>query len=547
MSDVETRHLLVRNVVRNLGDDDAKTLAAACEVAGISRSAVVSHQTVRRSVDARGRREPRFVLHLELELPADLEVEEKQGGRVQWARSLAADRQRQVKSPEKPPVIIGMGPCGLFAALQLARHGIKPIILDRGKRVEDRAKDVAGLMGRGEINPESNLCFGEGGAGTWSDGKLYTRVGGPWIRPILETLVSHGGPDRILVDSRPHLGTDKLVRVLKSIRAELENLGCDLRFNTKVVDLVTDEDGVIGVTLADGTTIDSDRVIFAPGHSARDLYEVLVNRHVHVEPKPFAVGFRVEHTQEFIDGVQYGPWSNHDELPAAYYELAHTRKNAGKDVGVFSFCMCPGGSIVPTPTNEGEICVNGMSHAARSGKHANSAIVMSIDPSDFGRLAPSVANSGPPVLAGVRAQLAIEQAAWTLGGGKFVAPATTVPDYLGGKASRNVRRTTYKRGVREADITSLYPDFVNRSIQTSIREFDRRMRGFISEDGVLVGVETRTSAPICVVRDDLTLQSSSHRGLYPGGEGCGHGGGIMSAAIDGIRIAERVLDELSTE
>lgn len=547
MSDVETRHLLVRNIVRNLGDDDSKTLAAACDVAGISPSAVLSHQTIRRSVDARGRREPRFVLHLELELPADLEVEEKQGGRVQWARSLASKQERQVRQPQKPPVVVGMGPCGLFAALQLARNGVQPIILDRGKPVEARAKDVAGLMGRGEINPESNLCFGEGGAGTWSDGKLYTRVGGPWIRPILETLVSHGGPDRILIDSRPHLGTDKLVKVLKSIRAELEALGCDIRFDTKVVDLVTDDDGVVGVTLADGSTIDSDRVIFAPGHSARDLYEMLVKREVHIEAKPFAIGFRVEHTQEFIDGVQYGEWSNHEELPAAYYELAHTQKTGSKDVGVFSFCMCPGGSIVPTPTNEGEICVNGMSHAARSGKHANSAIVMSVDPADFGRLAPSVAGKGPAVLAGMRAQLAIEQAAWTLGGGGFVAPAATVPDYLRGKASRAVRRTTYKRGVREADITSLYPDFVNQAIQNSIREFDRKMRGFISEDGVLVGVETRTSAPICVVRDETTFQSSSHRGLYPGGEGCGHGGGIMSAAIDGIRIAERVLDELSAD
>jgi uncharacterized FAD-dependent dehydrogenase len=432
-----------------------------------------------------------------------------------------------------------MGPCGLFAAYQLAMRGVPPVVIDRGKPVETRAKDVAGLMGRGEINPDSNLCFGEGGAGTWSDGKLYTRVGGPWIRPILETLVAMGGPERILVDSRPHLGTDKLVKVLKGMRSALTELGCDLKFETTMKRLHTDGERVRGVELTDGTIIESDHVIFAPGHSARDLYRELVDQKVAVETKPFAVGFRIEHPQALIDEVQYGRWAGHEELPAAMYELSDSRTDNDGGPSVFSFCMCPGGSVVPTPTRDGEICVNGMSHAARSGKYANSALVASIGTEDFGRLAPDAA-AGPAVLAGMRAQESIEAAAWRAGGGAFVAPASTLTDFMMDKESDEVRRTTYKRGVQPAELGSLYPGFVIDALKRSVRTFDRTMRGFITSEAVLIGVETRTSAPIRFLRDESTYQSTSHPGLYPGGEGCGYGGGIMSAAIDGIRIAETI-------
>lgn len=530
----------VHEVVRALDEPDAILRDRAAEQLGLAGEDVVDLQIWRRSIDARGRRAPRFSHIVDVVLRDGVSPRTIAGNTAPTPAPTL--RARRVADPSAVrPIVLGAGPCGLFAALQLAEAGLRPVILDRGKAVEPRAKDVARLMGQGIINPESNLCYGEGGAGTWSDGKLYTRVGGPRVREVLERLVDLGAPDRILVDGRPHLGTDRLVALLKTFRRTITELGGTVRYDARV-DAVLSNDGVLtGVRLADGEVLDATHLILAPGHSARDLYRHLAETGVAMAPKGFAVGFRIEHPQALIDRIQYHDWADHAELPAAYYELSTQIATPAGDRGVYSFCMCPGGSVVPTPTHEGEICVNGMSHAARSGHWANSAMVVSVEPPDFA----GWARSDAPIdrlLAGIPFQQAAEAKAWELGGGAFVAPAQRVEDYLAGRSSSDVRRTSYKRGVQAADLTACYPEAVTQSLHAALRRFEGRMRGYISQDAVLIGVETRTSAPVTILRDPQSLQSPSIAGVFPAGEGAGYGGGIVSAAIDGLRVADRLLD-----
>lgn len=530
---------IVRDVSRELGESDEAFLRSACERAGLPYDALASWDLVRRSVDARGRRAPRFQNTVALSFRES----------VTPGNERVCALPQPVEHPPTPslpadaarPVIIGLGPCGIFAALHFLACGLRPIIIERGREVERRAKDVARLFGRGEINPESNLCFGEGGAGTWSDGKLYTRVKSPWIRHVLEELVALGAPERILVDGRPHMGTDRLVTLLKNARRLLLESGCEIHFDSRVTSLRTNKhNAVTGVALADGTIIDASHVILAIGHSARDVYRYLVANDVAIEAKPFAVGFRVEHPQALIDEAQYGRWADAPELESAYYELTTTLGPQFDKRGVYSFCMCPGGSVVATPTREGEVCVNGMSHAARSGRYANSALVATITPEDCARF-----SGDDSVLRGVSFQEMIEAKAWEAGGGAFVAPAQRLVDFAAGERSGDLRKTTYKRGVQSAALHELYPEAIRRAIEAALPEFNSRLRGFLSEDAVLIGVETRTSAPITILRDRERLVSPSHEGLYPAGEGAGYGGGIMSAALDGLRVAARITGELS--
>jgi uncharacterized FAD-dependent dehydrogenase len=527
----------VREVARALDDDESIVAERAAEKLGVSAEAVRGWSIFKRSIDARGRRAPRFTYIVDVDIDASaLRGATPSGPHVEPSPGPVLRSRRGGGRTDARPVVIGMGPCGLFAAMQLAEAGLRPIVIDRGRPVETRARDVSALMSRGVIDPESNLCFGEGGAGTWSDGKLYTRVGGARVREVLERMVELGSPDRILIDGRPHLGTDRLVALLKAFRRALVELGCELRFETRVEDFVVDRGRILGVRLQGGETIEASDVILAAGHSARDMYRRLVASGVEVRSKEFAVGFRIEHPQALIDSLQYGAMADHPALPAAYYEL---KAQVGTR-GVYSFCMCPGGSIVPTPTEEGEVCVNGMSHAARSGRWANSAMVVTVGRADFG----GEASGTGDVLAGMQFQRAVEERAWELGGGAFVAPAQRAVDFLAGRGSAEVRRTSYKRGVVGADLSGLYPEPVTEALRAALRDFERRMPGYLSDDAVLVGVETRTSAPVTVVRDRETLMSPSVEGLYPAGEGSGHGGGIVSAAIDGLRVAHRVLDRL---
>lgn len=537
----ETELWRVSGVVRELGEHPDTVFERAATRCGVEPASVVSSRIVKRSIDARGRRAPRFQHIVEVEVPTGAVRSGSKG--VTPAPAARTDEPRSVRPDAARPLVIGLGPCGIFAALRLALAGLRPIVLDRGKPVESRAKDVARLMGRGEIDPDSNLCFGEGGAGTWSDGKLYTRVGGPHLRTVLETIVAHGGPERILVDARPHLGTDRLVKLLKTLRATLADLGAELRFGNRVVEIERDAHRhAKGVRLADGQRIAATHIVLAPGHSARGLYRALAESGVAMTPMPFSVGFRVEHPQALVNEVQYGRWFEHEDLPPAYYEL----KSRSDKSDVYSFCMCPGGSVVPTPTSEGEVCVNGMSHAARSGKYANSAVVVSVSPGEYASFATSD-DRASRLLAGAAFQAESERVAWELGGGKFVAPAQRLVDFLDGRPSSEVRRTTYKRGVTPADLSLTYPSHVIDVLRAGLAGFDERFRGWVTDEAVLIGVETRTSAPVRIDRDSTTLQSVNAPALYPAGEGAGYGGGIVSAAIDGIRVADAILRDVSED
>ncbi len=535
-----TERWRISNVVRELDHDDDAFVATIAAQLGVLPRDLSDVEIVRRSIDARGRRAPRFVHVVDVSAPAGAvhprdPVRPAPGPRIRTGRRVDPDAAR--------PIVIGMGPCGLFAAMQLVEAGLRPVLLDRGREVELRAKDVAALMGRGVIDPESNLCFGEGGAGTWSDGKLYTRVGGELVRDVLERFVALGAPDRILVDGRPHMGTDRLVALLKAFRAALIDRGCDLRFDARVDRLELRDGAIAGVRLDDGELIEGSHVVLAVGHSARDVYRRLAADGVAMEPKAFAVGFRIEHRQAAIDEIQYGRWAGHEGLPAAYYEITTNLDDGDVRRGIYSFCMCPGGSVVPTPTREGEVCVNGMSHAARSGRYANSAVVVTVEPSDVA----AAARGDDPIeqlLSGMSFPQDAAAAAWRLGGGAFVAPAQRAVDFVAGQPSSDVRRTTYKRGVNAAPLATCYPAPITAALREALRRFDRRMPGYLSDDAVLIGVETRTSAPVRILRDATTCESPSVSGLYPAGEGAGFGGGIVSAAIDGIRVADALLDGL---
>lgn len=532
--------LRVPGVAIELDGDEVDLLQRVASRLRLSTDSIHATELVRRSLDAR--RKPRWVCTVDVtvdslpsSLPGDVSVVAD-----------APERARPTVRRQERVVVVGAGPCGLFCALQLARSGLRPIVLDRGQPVEIRGRDVSALMHRGELQPDSNICFGEGGAGTWSDGKLYTRIGDERVRSVLETIVELGGPEHILVEGKPHLGTDRLVALCKSFRARLGEMGAEVRFGAHVEDLVLRDGRVVGVELRDGEVVDADRVVLAVGHSAREMYEWLASRGVSMEPKPFAVGFRVEHRQRLIDEIQYGQWVEEPGLPTADYRLATNYGEGEAHRGVYSFCMCPGGQVVPSPTEPGGVCVNGMSHASRRGHWANAALVVSVKPRDFGAFG-ALAGQGRygGVLDGMLFQREAERRAYELGGGGFIAPAQRLTEFVGGAPATDVRKTTYKPGIAPADLSRCYPEFVTELLRDAVRRFDESMPGFLTDDALLIGVETRTSAPLRVTRDDETLQSLSVAALYPSGEGAGYGGGIVSAAVDGIRVADRIVSELS--
>ncbi len=536
-----TTRLHIEGLRRDVEEPEEIVRERAASKLGVAADDIAQLTILKRSLDARGR--PRFMYNVEVELDAS-------PGKLPRGVRRVEDGPRQprhiVPKRQERVAVIGAGPAGLFCARRLAEAGLKPVLIDRGEPVEIRGRHVSGLMHRGELKPDSNICFGEGGAGTWSDGKLYTRVSDYRVRHILETIVDMGGPERILVDAKPHLGTDKLVALCKAFRARLIEADCEVRFSSFVegleVERAASGDRVTAVKLRGGERVEVDRVVLAVGHSAREMYHWLEGERVHMVRKPFAVGFRVEHPQALINSIQYGEWAETKALPTADYRLAaNFNKNTPQHRGVYSFCMCPGGQVVPSATLEGGVCVNGMSHASRKGHWANSALVVSVKPKDFGAFGNGV--EGP--LGGLAFQEEAERRAWGLAGGGFIAPAQRLGDFKAGKVSADVRKTTYKPGIASADLTGCYPEFVNAHLREALDKFERRMPGFVTQDALLIGVETRTSSPVQVVRDDDTLESVSLGGLYPCGEGAGYGGGIVSAALDGLRIAERILDDLA--
>ena len=430
-------------------------------------------------------------------------------------------------------LIIGCGPAGMFAALRALELGLKPIILERGKDASARRFDLGPILKKGTVIEDSNYCFGEGGAGTFSDGKLYTRVKkrGP-IRDIYETLVAHGAPERILIDAHPHIGSNLLPKVVMAMRQSILEAGGEVHFGTKVNQFILNDDRICGVNTVDGREFLSDRTILATGHSARDIYQQLHTQNVRLEQTPFAVGVRIEHPQPLIDSTQYHYPIGQERprlLPAASYRLATKIDNRG----VHSFCMCPGGFIVPAATENDEVVVNGMSLARRDSPFANSGMVVSVEPEDT---APFQAEHG--VLAGIAFQKQLEIAAKQAGGGGQVAPGQRVTDFLEGKTSADLPKTSYFPGIQSARLDEIMPEWIVSRMRRGLTLFGEQMRGYITEECNLIGFETRTSSPVRVPRDADTLQHPDIAGLYPCGEGAGYAGGIVSAALDGIRCAE---------
>ncbi|MBL8953559.1 MAG: FAD-dependent monooxygenase [Myxococcaceae bacterium] len=528
----------VNNIGLWLDEPQTELQQRAAEKLSVKAGDITGVRVVRQVLDARKKNSPRYIYTLEVELapgatptlPPDVSPVE--------APPPPPDKVR--RQPKAPPVIIGTGPAGLFCALGLLERGVKSVLVERGREVIQRRKDVAKLMRDGSLMRESNMNFGEGGAGAYTDGKLSTRINHPMVRKVIETFARFGAPDRILIEGKPHIGSDLLPFAVERLRNELIAGGCEVRFETRVDDLLYDDGAVAGVRLADGQTIGSDRVVLAPGNSARELYErFAADGRVFVESKPFAIGFRAEHPQSFINEIQYGAKAaKNPALPAADYKLADNLEVKGEVRGVYSFCMCPGGIVVPTPTEDGLQCTNGMSNSRRNAKYANAGIVVSVSVADFAR----EGFTGP--LAGLSFQQHWESKAFELGGGRFFAPAQSIPDYLAGRLKQKPGGTSYRPGLAHADLNRLFPEWLTASLKAALKNFDHKMRGFVSGNGFLIGIESRTSAPIRVTRNDA-LQSVSLKGLYPGGEGCGYAGGIVSSGIDGLRIAEQIAKELS--
>jgi len=426
------------------------------------------------------------------------------------------------------PIVIGFGPCGLLIGLVLAQMGYKPSILERGAAVRQRTKDTFGFWRKKVLNTESNVQFGEGGAGTFSDGKLYSQVKDSkhYSRKVLNEFVEAGAPEEILFVSKPHIGTFRLVSMVEKMRATIEALGGEIRFDTRVDDVHIEDGHLTGVTLAGGEVLKSRHIALAVGHSARDTFKMLFDKKVYIEAKPFSIGFRIEHPQSQIDKARFGANAGNEILGAADYKLVH---HCGNGRSVYSFCMCPGGTVVAATSEEGQVVTNGMSQYSRAERNANSAIVVGIDPSDY----PGDA------LAGIELQRQLERKAYVMGGENYDAPAQTVGDFLKGKPSQALGKveSSFKPGIKLTDLSDALPDYCIAAIREAIPVFERKVKGFALADALLTGVETRTSAPICIKRDK-DLQSVNTRGLFPAGEGAGYAGGIMSAAIDGIKIAE---------
>lgn len=436
------------------------------------------------------------------------------------------------------PVVVGFGPCGIFAALVLAQMGLRPIVLERGKAVRERTQDTWGLWRRRELNPESNVQFGEGGAGTFSDGKLWSQISDPrhLSRKVLEEFVKAGAPEEILWVGKPHIGTFRLVSMVEKMRAEIEALGGEIRFQQRVTDLHIEGGVLRGLVLASGEQLDAEQVVLALGHSARDTFAMLHARGVFMEPKPFSVGFRIEHPQSVIDRARFGTHAGHPRLGAADYKLVHHAKNGRS---VYSFCMCPGGTVVAATSEAGRVVTNGMSQYSRAERNANAGIVVGITPQDYRQ---DVLDEGPVnPLDGIVFQRRWESRAFELGGESYDAPGQLVGDFLRGRPSTafGAVQPSYKPGVALTDLATSLPPYVIEAVREALPAFERQIAGFSMPDAVLTGVETRTSSPLRITRGK-DGQSLNVKGLYPAGEGAGYAGGIMSAGVDGIEIAEAV-------
>jgi uncharacterized protein len=526
----------------NEGDLEAAIVARL----GVAAAELVGYTIFRRGYDARRKSAILLIYTVDVELADeaavaarcrdDLHVRPTPDMRYHPVAQAPADFANR-------PLVIGAGPCGLFATLILAQMGFRPILLERGKEVRERTRDTWGLWRQGKLDPESNVQFGEGGAGTFSDGKLHSQIKDPGYRgrKVLEELVAADAPPEILYISKPHIGTFRLVRVVQNMRTSILALGGEIRFQSRVADFDIERDALCqgrmrGVILANGEHIAADHVVLAIGHSARDTVTQLFSRGVYLEAKPFSIGVRIEHPQALIDRARLGNAAGHPELGAADYKLVHHCKNGRS---VYSFCMCPGGQVVAAASEAGGVVTNGMSQYSRAERNANAALVVDVSPRDF----PGDAQANP--LAGIDFQRQWESAAFQAGGSSYAAPAQKVGDFLAGRPSTELGsvQASYTPGIRLTDLSACLPGYVIEALREAIPAFDRQIRGFAMADALMTGVETRTSSPVRIVRGD-DFASVNTRGLYPGGEGAGYAGGILSAAVDGIRLAEAVALDL---
>lgn len=524
-----------------LGHEDAALRQALVRRLGIAERDLTGFTIFRRAVDARRPKAIEFIYTVDAEVANEAEV----------LRRLQRDRHagvspdtsyrhvRQLAAPPaRRPVVIGAGPCGYFAALILAEMGFRPLVLERGKIVRERTKDTFGFWRKRELNPESNAQFGEGGAGTFSDGKLYSQVKDPRFlgRKVLTEFVAAGAPPEILYVSKPHVGTFRLVSMVEALREKILALGGEFRFETRVEKLIvgkdpTGERRVEGVLLMNGEVIEADQVVLAVGHSARDTFQMLHEQGVYIEAKPFSIGCRIEHPQSVIDRARLGPHAGNKLLGAADYKIVHHGSNGRS---VYSFCMCPGGTVVATASEPGRVVTNGMSQYSRAERNANAGIVVGISPADY---------PGHP-LAGIDFQRQWEAMAFAAGGGDYSAPGQLVGDFIAGKGSTALGSVvpSYKPGVTPTDLALCLPDYAIAAMREALPAFGRQIRGFDMHEAVMTGVETRTSSPISIRRGE-DFQSINTRGLYPAGEGAGYAGGILSAGIDGIKVAEAVAQQ----
>jgi uncharacterized FAD-dependent dehydrogenase len=527
-----------------LNHPDEALAAAIRDRLHVGKQAVRGYSIFRRGFDARKRGSIQLIYTLDVDVADEAKLLQRFADDPHVRLTPDTNYKFVTHAPAKMahrPVVIGLGPCGLFAGLILAQMGFRPIILERGKAVRERTKDTWDLWRKRNLHPESNVQFGEGGAGTFSDGKLYSQISDPhhYGRNVLVEFVKAGAPEEIIYVSKPHIGTFRLVTMVENMRNTIESLGGEIRFQHRVDDITieTDSEGarhVRGVVLANGEQIRTDHVVLALGHSARDTFEMLHKRDVYLEAKPFSIGFRVEHPQSMIDSARFGPQAGHPLLGAADYKLVHHCRNRRS---VYSFCMCPGGTVVAAASEPGRVVTNGMSQYSRNERNANAAIVVGIEPSDF----VPYDGSGSP-LAGIALQRHWESRAFELGGSTYEAPGQLVGDFIAGRASSAFGdvQPSYKPGVHLSDLAYAIPDYAVEAIREAMPAFDRKIKGFARHDAIFTGVETRTSSPVRVRRNDDDCQSLNTRGLFPAGEGAGYAGGILSAGVDGIRVAEAV-------
>ena len=517
-----------------LNHSESDIQSAILKTLDIEKSELIKYIIFKRSYDARKKSSIALIYTIDV----DVRCEDKLLNQFRGHRQISSAPDinyhfvtHTTHENKLQPIIIGFGPCGLFAALILAQMGFRPIVLERGKAVRERTKDTWALWRKRELITDSNVQFGEGGAGTFSDGKLYSQVKDPkhYGRKVLTEFVKAGAPEEILFVSKPHIGTFRLVKMIEKMRENIIALGGEIRFQQKVTDIQIDDHKIKSITINDTEHMMADHVVLAIGHSARDTFQLIYERGVYIEAKPFSIGFRIEHPQSIVDKARFGPNAGNKILGSADYKLIHHAKNGRS---VYSFCMCPGGTVVAAASEVGGVVTNGMSQYSRNERNANSAIVVGISMEDY---------PGNP-LAGIDFQRQLERRAFELGGSTYNAPGQLVGDFLADRASSEFGSVipSYKPGITLCNLADALPIFAIEAIREALPEFNKKIHGFSMNDAILTGVETRTSSPIRIKRNDENLQSINTQGLYPAGEGAGYAGGILSAAIDGIRIAEAV-------